>query len=160
MTLKPGTRLGPYEILSPLGAGGMGEVYKARDTRLERIVAIKVLPKDLAADQEFVSRFEKEARLASSLNHPNIITIYEIERSDSILYIAMEFVDGETLAELLDAGPMPIRKACGVAAQIAAGLTKAHEARIVHRDLKPQNVMINRDGLAKILDFGLGKVTT
>ena len=95
MTLKPGTRLGPYEILSPLGAGGMGEVYKARDTRLERIVAIKVLPKDLAADQEFISRFEKEARLASSLNHPNIITIYEIERSDSILYIAMEFVDGE-----------------------------------------------------------------
>ncbi|HYB53541.1 MAG TPA: protein kinase, partial [Thermoanaerobaculia bacterium] len=160
MTLGAGTKLGPYEIVAPLGAGGMGEVYAARDTRLSRDVALKVLPADVASDAARLKRFEKEARSASALNHPNIVTIYDIGSSDAVSYIAMERVEGRTLREALFAGALPIRKLLPVAAQIADGLAKAHEAGIVHRDLKPENVMMTRDGLVKILDFGLAKVTS
>jgi Tol biopolymer transport system component/predicted Ser/Thr protein kinase len=160
MTLTAGTRLGPYEVLAPLGAGGMGEVYRARDTRLEREVAIKVLPAELAADAERLRRFEKEARSASALNHPNIVTIYDIGSEGGVSYIAMERVEGATLRELLAGGAVPIRRLLPIAAQIAEGLAKAHEAGIVHRDLKPENVMVTKDGLVKILDFGLAKLTS
>ena len=156
MTLDAGTRLGPYEILSLVGSGGMGEVYRARDAALDRLVAIKVLPGTLASDPAPQSRFEREARLASALNHPNIITIYSIGREGTLRYIAMELVDGQTLYAMMAEGPLPLRRVADLAAQIAAGLAKAHEAGIVHRDLKPQNVMVTKDGLAKILDFGLG----
>ncbi|MGH9369050.1 MAG: protein kinase domain-containing protein [Thermoanaerobaculia bacterium] len=158
MTLVPGTRLGSYEILGSIGAGGMGEVYRARDTRLAREAAIKVLPADLAGDGERRARFEQEARAASALNHPNILTVYDIGDADGSLYIAMEYVEGRTLRELLASGPVPVRKLLGIAAQVADGLAKAHAAGIVHRDLKPENVMVNKDGFAKILDFGLAKL--
>src|SRR5213593_2474327 len=154
-----GTRLGPYEILAPLGAGGMGEVYRARDTRLGREVAIKVLPPEVVADADRLRRFEKEARAASSLNHPNIVTIYEVERIESTPFIVMELVDGKTLRDLLSEGVLAVRRLLGIAVQIADGLAKAHEAGIVHRDLKPENVMVTKDGLVKILDFGLAKLT-
>ncbi len=160
MTLAAGSRLGPYEILAPLGAGGMGEVYRARDTRLEREVAIKVLPAEVASDVSRLKRFEKEARSASALNHPNIVTIYDIGSEGGISYIAMERVEGATLRELLIGGAMPLRKLFPIATQIADGLAKAHEAGIVHRDLKPENVMVTKEGLVKILDFGLAKLTS
>jgi serine/threonine protein kinase len=160
VTLAVGTRLGPYEIVAPLGAGGMGEVYRARDTRLAREVAIKVLPESLAADQERLKRFEKEARSASALNHPNIVTIHDIGSKAGVSYIAMELVDGATLRELLANGPVPIKKLLQIAPQIAEGLARAHEAGIVHRDLKPENVMVKKDGLVKILDFGLAKLSS
>ncbi len=159
MTLNAGTRLGPYEILSPIGAGGMGEVYRARDERLGRDVAIKVLPANLAESAERLKRFEKEARSASALNHPNIVTVYDIGSTEGTSWIAMERVDGETLRKLLATGPMPLKKLLAVATQIAEGLAKAHETGIVHRDLKPENVMVTRDGTVKILDFGLAKLT-
>src|SRR6266536_6569771 len=159
MTLASGSRLGPYEILSPLGAGGMGEVWKARDTRLGREVAIKVLPAEVASDPSRLKRFEKEARSASALNHPNIVTVYDIGASDSVSYIAMELVVGKTLRELLFSGSLPVKRLLQVAPQIADGLARAHEAGIVHRDLKPENVMVTKDGLVKILDFGLAKLT-
>ncbi|MDL2718201.1 MAG: protein kinase [Acidobacteriota bacterium] len=159
MTLSTGTRLGPYEILAPLGAGGMGEVYRARDTRLGREVAIKVLPSPLASDPERLKRFEREARAASSLNHPNIVTIYDIGSADSVSYIAMELVNGELLRTILLEGALPVRRLLQIGAQIAEGLAKAHVAGIVHRDLKPENVMVTEDGLVKILDFGLAKLT-
>jgi serine/threonine protein kinase/Tol biopolymer transport system component len=159
MTLAAGARLGPYEIVSPLGAGGMGEVYRARDARLLREVAIKVLPAALAADAERLKRFEREARSASSLNHPNIVTIYDIGSADSVSYIAMELVKGEPLRAVLQEGGLPVRRLLQVGAQIADGLAKAHAAGIVHRDLKPENVMVTEDGLVKILDFGLAKLT-
>jgi eukaryotic-like serine/threonine-protein kinase len=158
MTLAAGSRLGPYEILSPLGAGGMGEVYKARDTRLGREVALKVLPEALAQDRDRLSRFEQEARAASALNHPNIVTVHDIGREGATEFIAMELVDGKTVRELEAAGSMPLRKILSVAAQIAEGLAKAHAAGIVHRDLKPENVMVSKDGFVKILDFGLAKL--
>lgn len=158
MTLSAGTKLGQYDILGPLGAGGMGEVYRARDTKLAREVAIKVLPSDLAADTTRLERFEKEARTASGLNHPSIVTIYEIGRVDSISFIAMELVAGKTLRELLLQGPVPIKKLLSMAAQIADGIAKAHAAGIVHRDLKPENLMVTKDGFVKILDFGLAKL--
>jgi len=154
VNLSAGAHLGPYEILSPLGAGGMGEVYRARDTRLDREVAIKVLSKELAEDSGRLKRFEKEARAASALNHPNIVTIYDIGSVDSTLYIAMERVEGKTLRDLLAGGPLPIKKLLQAATQIAEGLAKAHDAGIVHRDLKPENVMVTKDGLVKILDLG------
>ena len=160
MTLPSGTRLGPYEVLSPLGAGGMGEVYRARDTRLDREVAIKVLPAELASDAERLKRFEKEARSASSLNHPNIVTIYDIGSDGGVSYIAMERVEGPTLRTLLAGGAQPIKRLLQIAPQIADGLSRAHEAGIVHRDLKPENVMVTKDGLVKILDFGLAKLTS
>ncbi len=158
MTLSAGTRLGPYEMLSPLGAGGMGEVYRARDTRLQREVAVKVLPAELSSDVTRLKRFETEARLASALNHPNIVTIYEVGQSESTSFIVMELVDGKTLRELLYVGALPLRKLLSIAAQVADGLAKAHASGIVHRDLKPENVMVTGDGLVKILDFGLAKL--
>ena len=158
--LGKGTRLGPYEILSPLGAGGMGEVYRAKDERLGREVAIKVLSSELSQDASRVKRFEKEARSASALNHPNIVTIYDFGSSEGLSYIAMEKVEGETLRKLVSSGPMAIKKLLPIGTQIANGLARAHEAGIVHRDLKPENVMVTRDGLVKILDFGLAKLTS
>ncbi len=158
MTIPAGARLGLYEVLAPLGAGGMGEVYRGRDTRLGREVALKVLPEALASDRDRISRFEQEARAASALNHPNIVTIHEIGREGETAFIAMELVDGKTLRELCASGSMPVRKILNVAAQVAEGLAKAHAAGIVHRDLKPENVMVSRDGFVKILDFGLAKL--
>ena len=158
MTLATGTRLGHYEILSPLGAGGMGEVYRAKDPRLGREVAIKVLPEALALDRDRISRFEQEARAASALNHPNIVTIHEIGRAGDVAFIAMELVEGKTLRELTMSGPLPVRRMLSVAAQVADGLAKAHSAGIVHRDLKPENVMMSKDGFVKILDFGFAKL--
>jgi serine/threonine protein kinase len=137
----------------------MGEVWRARDSRLQREVAIKVLPSDLASDAGRLKRFEKEARSASALNHPNIVTIYDIGQSDSVSYIAMELVEGKTLRELLFAGPLPIKRILSIAAQVAEGLGRAHEAGIVHRDLKPENLMVTKDGRVKILDFGLARQT-
>ena len=159
MTLAAGTRLGPYEVLGPLGAGGMGEVYRARDTRLAREVAVKVLAEELAADVARLKRFEQEARAASSFNHPNIVTIFDIGTTNGISWIAMERIEGQTLRKLLAGGPLPMKRLVAIATQIADGLTKAHEAGIVHRDLKPENVMVTRDGVVKILDFGLAKLT-
>src|SRR5437868_10399654 len=158
LMLCAGTRFGHYEIIRPLGAGGMGEVYRARDTRLGREVAIKTVPWHRQWDADAVSRFEQEARSASALNHANIVTIYELGQVDAAHYIAMELVEGETLRDLLAAAPIPFRKVVGIAAQIADALAKAHEAGIVHRDLKPENIMISTDGTAKILDFGLAKL--
>jgi predicted ATPase len=160
MMLAPGAKLAHYEIVAPLGSGGMGEVYRARDSRLNRDVAIKILPEAFSSDGEGLRRFEREARSASALNHPNIITIYELGQDGPTHYIAMELIDGKTLRELLAAGALPTRKIIEIAAQIAEGLAKAHEAGIAHRDIKPANVMISGDGLAKILDFGLAKFTT
>ena len=152
-------KVGPYEIVAPIGAGGMGEVYRARDTRLGRDVAIKVLPKEVAANSDRLNRFEQESRSASALNHPSIITIYDIGSFDSTSYIAMEYVEGKTLRETLASDPLPLRRGIQIAAQVADGLAKAHAAGIVHRDLKPENIMITKDGFAKILDFGLAKLT-
>jgi serine/threonine protein kinase len=158
MIVSAGTRLGPYEILTPVGAGGMGEIYRARDTRLQRLVAVKVLPAELSSHSARLKRFETEARLASGLNHPNIVTIHEIGQTDSTAFIVMELVDGKTLRELLHLGPLPLRKLLSIAAQVADGLAKAHGSGIVHRDLKPENVMVTSDGLVKVLDFGLAKL--
>jgi predicted ATPase len=160
MMLASGTKLGPYEIVAPLGAGGMGEVYRARDTHLGRSVAIKLLPAAFSADSDRLHRFEQEARSASALNHPNIVTIYELGQDGSSHYIAMELVEGKTLRELLISGLLPMRKAIEIAAQVAEGLTKAHEAGITHRDLKPENLMVSHDGFVKILDFGLAKLAS
>ncbi|HKB72064.1 MAG TPA: serine/threonine-protein kinase, partial [Thermoanaerobaculia bacterium] len=158
MPVAAGTRLGPYEILSPLGAGGMGEVFRARDARLGREVAIKVLAAEASESVERRARFEKEARAASALNHPNIVSIYDIGETNGTTYIAMELVDGATLRESLPSEPMAPKKILDVACQIADGLAKAHAAGIVHRDLKPENVMISKDGFVKVLDFGLAKL--
>jgi eukaryotic-like serine/threonine-protein kinase len=157
MSLSIGTRLGPYEILSVLGRGGMGQVYRARHVKLGRVVAIKVLPEEVAAQRERLARFEQEARLASSLNHPNIITIHDVAEHDGTIYIAMELVEGRTLRQLYSDGPLATERALEVAIQLTEGLSKAHSAGIVHRDLKPENVMVTADGLVKILDFGLAK---
>lgn len=159
MPLRAGTRLGPYEILSLLGEGGMGEVYRARDTRLGREVAVKVLPAGFASDSERVKRFDREARAASALNHPSIVTIYDFGSEDSFSYIAMELVSGESLRAVVAGEPLPVRRLLQIGAQMADGLAKAHGAGIVHRDLKPENVMVTEDGLVKILDFGLAKLT-
>ncbi|MFZ0278085.1 MAG: protein kinase [Candidatus Sulfotelmatobacter sp.] len=158
--LASGTKLGPYEIIELLGAGGMGEVYRARDARLDRMVAIKILPAAFSADSDRLHRFAQEARSASALNHPNIITIYELGQDGSTHYIAMELVEGKTLRELLVSGLLPIRKTIDIAAQVAEGLAKAHEAGIAHRDLKPENLMVSHDGLVKILDFGVAKLAS
>ena len=161
MSLSPGTRLGPYEIVSPLGAGGMGEVYRARDTKLNREVAIKVLPEAFAADVERLARFTREAQTLASLNHPNIAAIYGIE--DGAL--VMELVEGRDLAELIGAAratpyvPLPLAEALAIARQIAEALEAAHDLGIVHRDLKPANIKVREDGTVKVLDFGLAKAT-
>ena len=158
MPLQAGTRLGNYEILSELGAGGMGRVYKARDLKLRRSVAIKTLRQEFASDPQRLRRFEQEARAASALNHPNIVTIYEIGDHNGTPYIAMEYVEGVTLRELLAGGPLTSDKLMRYATQLVEGLAKAHQAGIVHRDLKPENIVISEDGYVKILDFGLAKL--
>ncbi len=159
MTLAAGSRLGPYEVLGPLGAGGMGEVYRARDERLKREVAIKVLPASFSADSDRLRRFEHEAQAAGGLNHPNIAAVYDIGSHEGAPYIVMELVDGETLRARLAGGALPSRKAIDYAVQIAHGLAAAHEKGIVHRDLKPENLFLTKDGRVKILDFGLAKLT-
>lgn len=156
MRLAPGTCLGPYEVIAPAGAGGMGEVYKARDTRLDRIVALKVMPPHVAGDPTLRERFEREARAISQLNHPHICVLHDIGRHDGIDFLVMEHLEGETLAARLGRGPMPVAHALQAAVQMAGALDRAHRAGIVHRDLKPSNVMLTRDGV-KLLDFGLAK---
>lgn len=155
MSLDSGTRLGPYEILAPLGTGGMGEVYRARDSKLGREVALKVLPQALAIDPERMARFQREAQVLASLNHPNIASIYGFEESGSVRAIVMELVEGPTLADRIAHGPIAVDDALPIAKQIAEGLEAAHERGIIHRDLKPANIKIKPDGTAKVLDFGL-----
>jgi predicted ATPase len=156
--MEPGSRIGPFKIIASLGAGGMGEVYHAVDTRLERGVAIKILPSAFSTHTERLLRFEQEAKSASALNHPNIVTIYELGRDGASHYMAMELVAGKTLREMMKSGLLPMRQVLDIAVQVAEGLTKAHEAGITHRDLKPENLMVTEDGLVKILDFGLAKL--
>ena len=156
MALAPGTRLGPYEVIAPIGAGGMGEVYSARDTRLDRTVALKILPPHLADAPEVRQRFEREARAVSSLNHPNICALYDIGRQDSTDYLVMEYLEGQTLAKRIEQGPMPTPELLRVAIQICEALERAHRQGLIHRDLKPGNVMLTKGG-AKLLDFGLAK---
>jgi eukaryotic-like serine/threonine-protein kinase len=158
MALTSGTKLGPYEILSPLGAGGMGEVYRARDSRLERDVAIKVLPESFARDLDRLRRFEQEARAIAALNHPNILGVYDIGQHQESPYMVSELVDGETLREKMREAPLSQRPAIDYASQIAEGLAAAHDKGVVHRDLKPENVIITKDGRVKVLDFGLAKL--
>ena len=160
MALNPGACLGPYEIVASIGAGGMGEVYRARDTRLERTVAVKVLPDVLAGDRDALARFEREAKAVAALSHPNILAIHDVGRHEGITYAVMELLEGETLREKLAEGATAVRKAVDFAVQIAHGLAAAHEKGIVHRDLKPENVFITRDGRVKILDFGLAKLSS
>jgi serine/threonine protein kinase len=157
MALLPGARLGPYEIVSPLGAGGMGEVYRARDTRLDRTVAIKILPPHLSATPESRERFQREARIISSLSHPNICALYDVGSQDGIDYAVMEYLEGQTLAQRVEQGPMPLDSLFACAIQIAGALAKAHREGVTHRDLKPGNIMLTKSG-AKLLDFGLAKV--
>ncbi|HEY3204737.1 MAG TPA: protein kinase [Thermoanaerobaculia bacterium] len=159
MTIPAGARLGPYEILAPLGAGGMGEVYRARDTQLERDVAIKLIADALARDAEYLARFEREARVLASLNHPGIAAIYGIEERDGLRFLVLELVEGQGLDERLAAGALPSNEALGIASQVAEALAAAHEKGVIHRDLKPSNVRINAVGRAKVLDFGLAKTT-
>src|SRR5271163_1088380 len=159
MPLSPNSRLGPYEIKSTLGVGGMGEVYRARDSRLNRDVAIKVLRQDstTTASADLRSRFEREARAVAALNHPNIIGVYDFGIEDGQQYIVSELLEGESLRLLLRGKPVPVRRLIDIATQIADGLAAAHAAGIVHRDLKPENIMLAKDGRAKILDFGLAR---
>jgi len=159
VTLSAGSRLGPYEILSPLGAGGMGEVWKARDTRLNREVAIKVLPDKVASDPEALARFEREAKAVAALSHPNVLGLFDLGKDGDTAYAVTELLVGQTLRQRLDEGPLPQRKALEYALQVAHGLAAAHEKGIVHRDLKPENLFLTSDGRVKILDFGLAKVT-
>ncbi len=157
MHLAPGTQLGHYEITEPIGAGGMGEVYRARDTKLGRDVAIKVLPEAVAGSPERLARFEREAQLLASLNHPNIATVHGLEEADGLAYLVMELVPGETLAEILERGPIPVDEAVVLVRQTVDGLEAAHEKGVVHRDLKPANIKVTPDGVVRILDFGLAK---
>jgi tetratricopeptide (TPR) repeat protein len=159
MSLAPGTRLGPYQISALIGAGGMGEDYHARDTRLGRDVAIKVIPAELARDADRIRRFEQETRAAGALNHPNVSAIYDIGTHEGLPYVVMELLEGESLQQRLTSGPIPLRKALDYATQLAHGLAAAHEKGIVHRDLKPGNVFVTKDGRVKVLDFGLAKLT-
>src|SRR5215472_16350124 len=157
MSLTRGSKLGPYEIGDPLGAGGMGEVYKARDTRLDRTVAIKVLPAKFAEHPELRQRLEREARAVSSLNHPHICTLYDVGLQDGTDFLVLEYLDGETLASRLKKGPLPVDTALRFAIEIAGALDRAHRHGVVHRDLKPGNIMVTKAG-TKLLDFGLAKV--
>src|SRR6202022_1600954 len=156
MVLAPGTKLGPYEIGSPLGAGGMGEVYRARDTRLDRTVAVKILSAHLSDNPDARDRFEREARAISSLNHPNVCHLYDVGQQDGIRYLVMEYLEGETLADRLHRGPLPLDQVLKYGAEICEGLEKAHRNGVVHRDLKPGNIMLTKSG-AKLMDFGLAK---
>ena len=156
MTLSAGTKLGPYEILAPIGAGGMGEVYKARDTRLERTVAVKVLPQHLSSSPEVRQRFEREAKTVSQLSHPHICALYDVGREGETEYLVMEYLEGETLSARLANGSLPLSQTLKFGVEIADALDKAHRQGIVHRDLKPGNVMLTKTGV-KLLDFGLAK---
>jgi len=158
MTLAPGTRLGPYEIVAPLGAGGMGEVYRARDTRLGRDVAVKVLPQHLSTNPEVRTRFEREAKTVSSLNHPHICTLFDVGCEGDTDYLVMELVEGETLTQRLQKGALPGPEVLKLGGQIADALERAHRAGVIHRDLKPGNVMLTKSG-AKLMDFGLARAT-
>jgi serine/threonine protein kinase len=157
MPLAAGQSLSFYEILGPLGAGGMGEVYRARDTRLDREVALKVLPEELADDEERLGRFDREAKALASLNHPNVAQVFGIDQVEDTCFMAMELVPGEDLAVRLSRGALPLDEAIDVCRQIAEGVEAAHEAGVIHRDLKPANVLITPDGKVKVLDFGLAK---
>src|SRR5438270_231910 len=158
MVLTPGTRLGPYEVVAPLGAGGMGEVYRARDARLGRDVAVKILPPHLSSDPDLKARFEREARSISALSHPHICHLYDIGSQDGTDYLVMELLEGQTLAQRLERGPLPVKQVLERGIEIAEALEKAHKNGIVHRDLKPGNIMLTKSG-AKLLDFGLAKPT-
>ncbi|MCI0617801.1 serine/threonine protein kinase, partial [bacterium] len=157
MAIATGTRLGPYEILTLLGSGGMGEVYRAKDTRLDRIVAIKVLSSHLSSNVDLKARFEREARTVSSLSHPHICSLYDIGEQDGVSYLVMEFLEGQTLAERLTKGALPMEQLLRYGIQIADALDRAHKAGIIHRDLKPGNIMLTKSGV-KLLDFGLAKL--
>src|SRR3989475_3237420 len=159
MSLGAGTRLGPYDIVSPLGAGGMGEVYRARDTKLNRDVALKILPELFALDPDRLARFAREAQVLASLNHPNIAAIYGFEESNATRALVLELVEGPTLADRIAHGPIPLDDALPIARQIAEALHVAHEQGIIHRDLKPANIKVRDDGTVKVLDFGLAKLT-
>ena len=158
MALTPGTRLGPYEIVAPLGACGMSEVYRARDSRLGRVVAVKVLPASLTSNAESRARFERETRAVSSLNHPHICTLHDVGREGDTDFLVMELVDGETLAQRLSRGALPTAEVLRLGGQIADALDRAHRVGVVHRDLKPGNVMLPKSG-AKLMDFGLARAT-
>jgi len=160
MSLAAGTRLDSYEILAPLGAGGMGEVYRARDATLKRVVAIKVLPEFWSRDPDRLHRFEVEAQAAAALTHPNIVSIFHVGRYDGSPYIVIELLHGETLRERLRKGPLRLREALDYGTEIARGLGAAHDAGIIHRDLKPENIFLTKDGRIKILDFGLAKLNS
>jgi serine/threonine protein kinase len=157
--LPPTSRVGPFEIVALLGAGGMGEVYRARDTKLNREVALKFLPEAFALDADRLARFKREARILASLNHPNIAAIYGLEDSESVRAIVLELVDGPTLADRIAQGPIPLDDALALARQIAEALEAAHEVGVVHRDLKPANIRVRDDGALKVLDFGLAKLS-
>ena len=157
MALDPGTRIGTYEITSAIGAGGMGEVYRARDTRLNRDVALKILPPAVASDHDRVARFEREAEMLAALNHPNIAQIHGVEDAGGSLALVMELVEGEDLAARIARGPVPFDDTLPIARQIADALEAAHEQGIIHRDLKPANIKVRSDGTVKVLDFGLAK---
>src|SRR5215471_18668099 len=157
MSLSSGTHLGPYEIIQPIGAGGMGQGYRARDTRLNRTVAIKVLPPEFASRSDWKQRFEREAQTITSLNHPHICTLHDVGQQDGIDYLVIEFLEGQTLAERLERGALPLDEALKIAIEIADALDKAHGQGVTHRDLKPGNVMLTQSG-AKLLDFGLAKL--
>src|ERR1051326_10828 len=159
VALKPGTILGEYEVLALIGSGGMGEVYRARDGRLRRDVAIKVLPASVSYDPERLRRFEQEAQATAALNHPNIVAIFQMGVYEGAPYLVSELLEGSTLREHLVRGPLPIRKVIDYGVQVARGLAAAHDKGVVHRDLKPENLFITKDGRAKILDFGLAKLT-
>ena len=159
MPIPAGAKLGPYEIQSQIGAGGMGEVYRARDSRLGREVAVKILPESFATDAERLRRFEQESQAVAALNHPNILAIYDVGTRDGSPYLVSELLEGESLRAVLEKGPIPQRKAIEYAVQIANGLAAAHDKGIVHRDLKPDNLYVCRDGRVKILDFGLAKMS-
>jgi eukaryotic-like serine/threonine-protein kinase len=158
MPLAPGTRLGSYVVVAPLGAGGMGEVYRARDDRIGREVAVKVLAAPLSQDPQMLRRFEQEVRAIGAFNHPNILHVYDVGRQEGAPYIVSELLEGETLRSRLEMGALPLRKAVDFGVQIADGLAAAHEKGVIHRDLKPENLFLTRDGRLKVLDFGLAKL--
>ncbi len=157
MPLEPGTTLGPYRVTAKIGEGGMGEVYQARDTKLDRDVALKVLPEAFTSDPDRLARFEREAKVLASLNHPNIGSIYGLEEAAGVKALVLDLVEGPTLADRIKQGPIPIDEALPIARQIAEALEAAHEAGVIHRDLKPANIKVKEDGTVKVLDFGLAK---
>ena len=157
MPLQPGTTLGPYSVTAKIGEGGMGEVYQARDTKLDRDVALKVLPEAFTQDPDRLARFEREAKVLASLNHPNIGSIYGLEEADGVRALVLELIEGPTLADRIAQGPIPLGEALPIATQIAEALEAAHEQGVIHRDLKPANIKVKDDGTVKVLDFGLAK---